>query len=295
MRTLKKQERFPIPILSVGNIVCGGAGKTPTAIALAHLLQIRGLKVHFVTRGYGGIQKGPLEVDLSHHTSKDVGDEPLLLAQHAPTWVAKKRPQGVQKAIENGAHLIILDDGHQTASLYKDLSFVVVDLLQGFGNGCVMPAGPLREGLTEGFNRSDALIGIGDGEIELPSSQPFFRARSLSLPLTLPSNRVIAFCGIGFPQKFYKSLKDLSVDLIATETFSDHYKYTEKDLERLHALARDHQAVLVTTRKDFVKIPPSWQKHLHVLDISIQFEDFEGIYRFILEVLDRHTQFMGSR
>src|ERR1700722_14461215 len=128
---LKKPKRSPVPLLSVGNIVCGGAGKTPTAIALANLLQTRGMNVHFVTRGYGGIQKGPLKVDPSSHTSVHVGDEPLLLAEHAPTWGAKMRPQGVPGAAEGGAHLIILDDGHQTPSLYMDLSFVVVDLLQG--------------------------------------------------------------------------------------------------------------------------------------------------------------------
>src|SRR5262249_22882172 len=118
-----------------------------------------------VTRGYGGQHRGPLRVNLSSHAPVDVGDEPLLLAEHAPTWVAKERPYGVQKAIENGAQLIILDDSHQTNSLYKYLSFVVVDLLQGFGNRNVIPAGPLRENLAEGLNRSDALIGIGEGEI----------------------------------------------------------------------------------------------------------------------------------
>jgi tetraacyldisaccharide 4'-kinase len=281
LRTLKNQKRCPVPILSVGNIVCGGSGKTPTAIALAHLLQKRGISVHFVTRGYGGIQRGPLKVDPTSHTSTDVGDEPLLLAEHAPTWVAKDRPQGVQRAIKSGARLIILDDGHQTNSLYKDLSFVVVDLLQGFGNENVIPAGPLRESLAEGLKRSDALIGIGGGGMLTP--QPFFKARSIPHPLTLPSNRVVAFCGLGFPQKFYKALKDLNINLVDTISFPDHYNYTEEDLIHLYKLAKDHQAVLVTTRKDRVKIPPSWQDLLHVLDISIQFEDPEGICDFILQ------------
>lgn len=278
---VKKSQRFSVPVLSVGNIVCGGAGKTPTAIALAQLLQERGVKVHFVTRGYGGIQKGPLEVNLFSHTAVDVGDEPLLLAQYAPTWVAKERPLGVQKAIEKGAQLVILDDGHQTASLYKDISFVVVDFFQGFGNGGVIPAGPLREKLEEGLKRTDALVGIGEGEVI--SSKPFYRARSVSQPLAFPSNRVIAFCGLGFPQKFYKSLKDLGICLVATESFPDHYIYKEEDLFRLQKLAKYHQAILVTTRKDFVKIPPCWRVHLYVLDINIQFEDPQGIYDFICQ------------
>lgn len=277
----QKPQRFSVPILSVGNIVCGGAGKTPTTIALIHLLQAKGINVHVVTRGYKGRQKGPLAVDSSYHTVLDVGDEPLLLAQHAPTWVAKKKPQGVQKAIEKGAQLIILDDGHQTSSLSKDISFVVVDLLQGFGNACVIPAGPLRESVAEGLQRTDALIGIGEGEIV--ASQPFFRAHSIPEPLASPFNRVIAFCGLGFPQKFYKMLKDLDVDLIATTSFPDHYLYTDEDLARLQKLAKRHKAILVTTRKDMIKIPPAWQKDVHVLDITIQFEDSEGIYDFILQ------------
>jgi len=298
---LKKPQRFQIPIVSIGNIVCGGAGKTPTAITLAQLLQAQGYRVHFVTRGYGRKEKGPLTVDLSHHKAWNVGDESLLLAQHAPTWVAKKKSEGVQKAIENGAQLIILDDGHQTNSLYKDVSLVVVDLLQGFGNECVMPAGPLRENLSEGIRRADGFIGIGKGEIPLklltkPSLprphtrprndkpyQPFFKAQIISQPLTLPSNRVIAFCGLGFPQKFYTSLENTGVELIATETFPDHYQYKNEDLLKLQKLAQKHNSVLVTTQKDLVKIPPLWQDQVHVLDINIQFENPKEICDFILQ------------
>jgi len=305
----KKPQRFPIPILSVGNIVCGGAGKTPTAIALSQLLQEKGINVHFLTRGYGGKKTGPLQVDCASHQPSDVGDEPLLLAQHAPTWVAKNRPLGVQKAIENGAQLIILDDGHQTSNLYKDVSFVVIDSLQGFGNQCVLPAGPLRENLDAGLNRTDALISIG--QTETNGSKPFFKAqiipqeiiiasgvkqsRAAQQPLWIASPtsetrnnelgeiRAIAFCGLGFPEKFYATLKSLGIDLALTKSFPDHYTYTEEDLLILHDLAKEHQAILVTTRKDLVKIPPSWQDYLHVLNINVQFEDSDGIYRFIME------------
>lgn len=277
----KKPQHFPIPILSVGNIVCGGAGKTPTAIALSQLLQEKGINVHFVTRGYGGQKTGPLQVDCASHQPSDVGDEPLLLAQHAPTWVAKNRPLGVQKAIENGAQLIILDDGHQTSSLYKNVSFVVVDSLQGFGNQCVLPAGPLRENLDAGLNRTDALISIGQREIN--GSKPFFKAQIIPQSIDWPSQRVIAFCGLGFPEKFYATLKSLGVDIMLMKSFPDHYTYTEEDLLILHDLAKEYQAILATTRKDLVKIPPSWQGYLHVLDINIHFEDSDGIYRFIME------------
>lgn len=325
--SLKKTQHFQIPIISIGNIVCGGAGKTPTAIALGQLLQKTGYEVHFVTRGYGGKEKGPLAVDLSYHKAWDVGDEPLLLAQHAPTWVAKKRAEGVEKAIESGAQLIILDDGHQT-SLHKDVSLVVIDLLQGFGNECVIPAGPLREELSEGLNRTDCFIGIGEKSVipaqagtqktiqtQPPSSQilrkakltpsfskfrddavgefskPFFKAQIISQPLTVPSNRVVAFCGLGFPQKFYLSLQDVGLELLATESFPDHYQYKNEDLLRLQKLAQKHKSILVTTRKDLVKIPTPWQEQLHVLDITIEFEDPEGICDFILQKIH---PFMGT-
>jgi len=156
-----------------------------------------------------------------------------------------------------------------------------MDFLQGFGNGCIMPAGPLRENLAEGLKRSDALIGVGEGDLK--TSKPFFKAQVVPQPLVSSLNRVIAFCGLGFPQKFYESLKAMGVDLVATQSFPDHYAYKEEDLVRLYKLSKTHRAVLVTTRKDQLKIPPSWQSRLHVLDINIQFEDSEGIYRFILE------------
>lgn len=287
----KKPKRLQIPIISIGNVVCGGAGKTPTAIALAHLLQERGYKIHFVTRGHGGKERGPLAVDLSYHKAWDVGDEPLLLAQHAPTWVAKKRSDGVQKAIENGAQLIILDDGHQT-NLYKDISLVVVDLLQGFGNECVMPAGPLREELSEGLKRADGFITVlqnnsvavlQNRSATLQRCNTVFKAKIVPQPLTIPSKRVVAFCGLGFPQKFYHSLKDLGLELVTTETFPDHHQYKDEDLLKLRKLAQKHNSILITTRKDLVKIPISWQDQLHVLDISIQFEDPIGICDFIFQ------------
>jgi len=281
LRLLQKSHPGSLPIISVGSVICGGSGKTPTAIALANLLQTRGIKVHFVSRGYKGKLQGPLQVSPSFHNAGDVGDEPLLLAQHAPTWVAKNRPLGVQKAKEAGAHLIILDDGHQTSSLSKDISFVVVDLLQGFGNGSVIPAGPLRENPTQGLKRATALIQIGDGQRSFPL--PSFKAKIVPQPLTPSSKKAVAFCGLGFPEKFYKILEDLSINLTVKKSFPDHYMYTEKDLSSLYKLAESHQAILVTTRKDSVKIPPSWQKHLHILDINIEFEDPEDMYDFILQ------------
>lgn len=281
VRSLKKNQKFSIPIISVGNIVCGGAGKTPVALSLAKLLQSKGCTIHFVTRGYKGIEIGPLKVEPTQQTYLEVGDEALLLAQQAPTWVAKKRGDGIKKAIENGAEIVILDDGHQTSGLVKDLSLVVVDSLQGFGNGYPLPAGPLRENLREGLKRADGFVYIGK-KTSLPL-QPCFKATLELKPLTLSKKRVVAFCGIGFPQKFYRSVKNMNFNLVATESFPDHYVYKEADLLRLEKLAQNHDAVLMTTRKDWIKIDPSWQKQVYVLDMSIQFQDEEGLYHFILE------------
>lgn len=287
--SFKSPQRFRIPIISIGNIVSGGSGKTPTAIALAQLLGEKGIKVHFVTRGYGGRLKGPLLVDLSSHTHNEVGDEPLLLAQFAPTWVAKDRPLGVQAAMEEGADLIILDDGHQTASLHKDLSFVVVDQVQGFGNGQVIPAGPLREKLSDGLSRADALINIGG--TPYPFEKQTFRANAVFQPLE--ASRVFAFCGLGFPQKFYKSLKDQGIDVAAEESFPDHYIYQERDLVRLFSLADKHKAELVTTRKDWVRLPHNWRDRVQVLDMRIEFDNTDEVYAFIMNRMVLHNLSFG--
>ena len=284
LRARTPPQHFPVPIISIGNIVAGGAGKTPTALALATLLQGKGLKVHFATRGYGGTLQGPLKVNPSHHTAREVGEEALLLASQAPTWVGKKRALAVQKACEEKPDLIILDDGHQTIGVHKDLSFVVVDSLQGFGNGCVIPAGPLRESYVEGIKRADALIAIGAFSQSIPfelNQLPVFEARVVPVPFPTPIKQGIAFCGLGFPQKFFNTLEIMGINLIKTLSFPDHYFYRKKDLSHLESVAHSHQVPLLTTRKDWVKLPLAWQKRVHVLDIAVQFDGLDQLYDFI--------------
>ncbi len=298
LRACKPQRRFTVPILSVGNLVVGGSGKTPTAISIATLLQKKNLKICFVTRGYGGKLVGPVKVDLSHHTAQDVGDEALLLAQQAPTWVGKDRASAVQKACETRPDLIILDDGHQTSGVHKDLSFIVVDSLQGFGNGCVLPAGPLRESRDEGLKRADALVAIATGDRKQETGvrtsflspdtcllTPVFQAHLVPTPLSL--TRAVAFCGLGFPQKFFKTLASMGIELASTLPFPDHHFYTEKDLRHLEALSRTHEAPLITTRKDWVKLSPPWQQKVHVLDVALCFDDPDEFYTFIIHKIPR--------
>ncbi len=151
----------PIPVICVGNLVAGGAGKTPVAMAIADMLLAARRKPHFLTRGFGGGLAGPVRVDRSGHDAGAVGDEALLLADMAPCWVARDRADGARAAVDAGAEIIVMDDGFQNPQPAKDLSLIVIDGGVGFGNRRVIPAGPLRENLAAGIRRADAAILIG--------------------------------------------------------------------------------------------------------------------------------------
>ena len=216
--------RAPVPVICVGNLVVGGAGKTPLAIALARRLIATGRTPHFLSRGYGGRERGPLQVDLQHHQASAVGDEPLLLAAVAPTWVARNRPAGARLACAAGADAIIMDDGFQNPSLAKDISVLAIDGGYGFGNHRVMPAGPLRERLGTGLWRADAAVVIGsDATGALNGIHPYCPVHKAHLapcpddPIT--GQRVFAFAGIGRPEKFYATLRQLGCTVAATRDF----------------------------------------------------------------------------
>ncbi|HKO07328.1 MAG TPA: tetraacyldisaccharide 4'-kinase, partial [Alphaproteobacteria bacterium] len=212
--------RLERPVICVGNLTAGGAGKTPVALALAAWLQARGLKPHFLTRGYGGSSPGPLSVDPAKHGFRQVGDEALLLAAQAPTWVARDRPAAARCALANGAELIIMDDGLQNPSLAKDLSLLVVDGGYGFGNGRVMPAGPLRETLERALARVQAVVLIGSDEYRLSglleARVPLLKAQLVAWESerVLAGKRILAFAGIGRPAKFFATLEALGAVLV---------------------------------------------------------------------------------
>lgn len=271
--------RAPVPVICVGNLTVGGTGKTPTAIAISQRLLAAGRKPVLVSRGYRGRLDGPVHVDPAHHTASEVGDEPLLLAAAAPTIVAKDRVAGVRTAIELGAEAIILDDGFQDPRLAHDLALVVVDGGAGFGNGRVLPAGPLREPVADGLARADAVILIGDGNIA--TDRPVHRARLMptDAALRLQGRRVLAFAGIGRPEKFFATLSEIGAEVAATRAFPDHHPYDEDEAARLIEDAAHLRAEPVTTRKDWVRLPVAARPLVSVLDVDLIFADEAALAR----------------
>ena len=289
-------KEVPCPLICVGNLTVGGAGKTPTVLKIADILRSQKKSVHFLTRGYGGRLKEPVQVSLDHHTHEDVGDEALLLAQAAPTWVSADRYEGAKRAYESGASLIIMDDGFQNPSLTKNLNLVVVDSLRGVGNGLVLPAGPLRETLYKGLDRAQGVILIGSQK-QAHESLKFFDNYLSQLPILKAQLRpteaslekfknnghrlYTAFCGIGNPEKFFTTLREISLNVLQTFSFPDHYPYTVQDIRSLVEKAQDAQSRLVTTRKDWVRLPLEYRSQVDVLDITLEFEDEASIASLI--------------
>jgi tetraacyldisaccharide 4'-kinase len=271
----------PVPVICIGNITAGGTGKTPVAMAIARALIARGRKPYFLSRGYGGEIAGPVLVTPEHDAGK-VGDEPLLLARVAPTIVSRHRPDGAKLAVERGADVIVMDDGHQNFSLAKNLSIVVVDAERGFGNGRILPAGPLREPVRQGLTRADAIVLVGNGNPQLEDYQgTVLRARLLPTGTELAARRVAAFAGIGRPAKFFETLRSIGAEVVSTEAFADHHRYTEREIERLKTRARDQNAQLVTTEKDYVRMAKAEREGIAVLTIQAVITPAESLERLL--------------
>jgi len=286
-RALTRGWRAPVPVICVGNLVAGGAGKTPVVLSLLAILKARGLRPAALTRGYGGSAAGPLLVDPARHDAAKAGDEALLLAAAAPTWVARDRADGAREAADEGAEVLVMDDGFQNPGVWKDLSLLVIDAGYGFGNGRVMPAGPLRETAESGFARADAVVLIGDGGLDaampsdVPAGLPVLRARLVPREATLAGRRVYAFAGIGRPQKFFDTLRALGAELTGCEAFADHQPYDRATLARLAAAAEAAGARLVTTAKDAARIGTAAPPGLAVLDVDLVWEDKDALLRLL--------------
>ncbi len=277
-RRANKPARFhaPIPVLCVGNLIMGGAGKTPTAISLAQFLIQEGKNPVFLSRGYGGQLSGPVMV--ADHTSQDVGDEPLILKKTAPVCIAHDRVAGAKLCVEHGFDIIVMDDGFQNPHLHKDLSILVIDGGYGHGNEKVFPAGPLRESLRNGLARAQATVIIGEDKTNSASR---IQEITPDLPVLFADvqpddnsdfhdKNIISFAGIARPEKVYDTLSGLGAKIVDTRNFADHHPYSDQDLQQLIDLAKKKNAQLVTTEKDLVRIPKKYHPDINVIKITLE-------------------------
>ncbi|WEQ51948.1 tetraacyldisaccharide 4'-kinase [Komagataeibacter oboediens] len=253
--------RAPVPVLCCGNIGAGGTGKTPLGLDLAQRAIARGRRPAFLSRGYGGKLPAGTKVDPRRHTAREAGDEPLLLARVAPCYVGADRAISARRAISDGIDCLVMDDGFQNPTLHQDLSLVVVDGAVGFGNGRVLPAGPLREPVAAGLARAGGVVVMGTDQRGMATSikngPPCYTATLQQKADAVPRNRpVIAFAGIGRPDKFFDGLASIGIIPLRCVAFADHHPYTLTDCRRLLALAAQQDACLVTTEKDAVRLPP---------------------------------------
>ncbi len=279
-----------MPVICVGNISVGGTGKTPVCLALAELLKAHQFSPWFLNHGYHATEQSVL-VDTKIHSALDVGDEALLLAENAPTIVDSARARGAQLAEKKGAPLLIMDDGFQNPTLVKTFSFIVVDGTKGFGNGRVLPAGPLREPVLKALKRADAIILVGNDTWNV---QKYLKENQVDLPILtgqfIPDKNalqkekpVFAFAGIGNPQKFFDMLTIMGFSLAKTQSFPDHYFYTRFDIEDLKKKAEGIQ--LATTSKDWVKIPPEMRSGLIQIRGHFEFDSPDEVWQLLKESL----------
>ncbi len=278
----------PVPVLCCGNAGVGGAGKTTVALDLAQRLTARGVVVHCLTRGYGGRSRGVLGVDPARHDAGLVGDEPLLLAAVAPTWVAADRAAGARAAVAAGAQALLMDDGLQNPTLVRDAALLVVDGAVGFGNGRVIPAGPLREPVATAAARCRAAVLIGPdaagARAELPPGLPVLAA-TLEPDAALPGARVLAFSGIARPSKFHATLRRAGATVAECMDFPDHHRFTRAELDRVLARATALGAMPVTTPKDAVRLPGAVRSQVRVVGVSLLWDDPDGLERLLREVV----------
>ena len=285
-----------IPVLCVGNYHVGGAGKTPTVLALVKLLRELGETPVVLSRGYGGQLRGPVMVDPARHAAADVGDEPLMLARTIPVVVARDRVDGVALARSQGASVIVMDDGFQNPAIAKDASLIVIDGNRGLGNACIFPAGPLRAPLPPQLSRTDALVVVGDGSAAeavaaaiaaqgKPVLPAHVRADDASVA-SLRGKRVLAFAGIGDPARFFRTLRANGIEVVLERAFADHHPFSEREIEALTEEAGRDALTLVTTEKDLARLRgrdglPDWAGAIVPFAVTLEFKDAALLRKFV--------------
>ena len=294
LRNIFSNEKIsPIPIICIGNIVVGGAGKTPVSMKIGKMLIKSGYNPHFISKGYAGIIKNTTLVE-EWHSPVSVGDEPLLLSEIASTWIGNDRIQSANQAKKYGADCLIMDDGFQNPSIEKNFSVVVIDGNQEFGNKRVMPSGPLRESIRRGLSRTNVVIVIGDISDELtkliPTSIPIYTAKFKIRKENeiFKGKNVTAFAGIAYPEKFFKTLAIQGAKIVKKISYSDHHIYDENDLLSLAEIANKTKSILVTTKKDFVRIPKNYRSLIKTLEGEIFFDNEKKLLATIAQVIEKN-------
>lgn len=276
-----------VPVICCGNLTMGGAGKTTLALDLVRVLTAQGYHPHVLSRGYRGSARGPLRVEPGYHSAATVGDEPLLLARVAPTWIGRNRGETARLAVAMGADCLVMDDGLQNLTLHQDLRIVTIDGATGFGNGKLFPAGPLRQLPRQGFAAAGAAVVIGPDRTgvtaQIPGGLPLFHARLIPGPeiRRLQGRRIIAFAGLARPSKFFTTLIDSGVVPLRCLSFPDHHRYTRADCERLARLRREEGVTLVTTAKDAVRLPSWLHEQVTVISVELLWSEPDAPYRLL--------------
>ena len=282
--------RATTPVICVGNASVGGSGKTPFALMLCELLKRKGQTPHFLSRGYGGAEKGPVRVDPGKHSASDVGDEPLLLARHAPTWVSRSKRTGAEAAITAGADVIIMDDGFQNPTIAKDFSILLVDEKQRRNNGRIFPAGPMREPLATAQARADIVIDIVSSSGAAATDSDATHTAWLEPDCAPPIGRILAFCGIANPDRFFSMLQRLGFDVADAIAFPDHYQYTPQNIEILKARAAKMNTRLMTTEKDLVRIVVDQRETIETLAIRMCVSDPETLTASMMAAIEKRRE-----
>ncbi len=287
------KQQSPLPVICVGNIVVGGAGKTPVSLKIGNLLTKAGYKPHFISKGYAGLINKSTLVQ-SWHSATSVGDESILLSEVAPTWIGTDRINSSKLAKKDGADCLIMDDGFQNPTIQKDFSIIVINAAQEFGNKRVIPSGPLRESINRGLSRTNLIIVVGEISNELkqiipkniPTIESKFQIKKENK--NFKGQNITAFAGIAYPEKFFQSVKEQGGIIVKQITYPDHYIYTENDLLTLAETANKTKSILVSTQKDNIRIPKPYRSLVNTLEGEIVFENEDFFIEILTNVIENY-------